>query len=116
MELILLAVTAVLTTLAISYCQNIPLYSDAQRIWGEWAAWGAIALACRYQSHRTTVRSDRSDKEAQLLPIWSKPRLEKPATVLALLSVSCFCISIRFSDEKLRWTYVSVVRLNLLIP
>ena len=110
MELTHLAITTVLTTLATYYLQYSPLYTNSQRVWGEWAAWGAITLACRYRSHRSATTSDDSDKEAQSQPEWGRKHLEKPATVLALLFVASFCLSIRFSDEKLHWTYVSFGR------
>lgn len=115
MEVTLLAVTTVLTNLATTYLQYSPLYTDGQRVWGEWAAWGAIALACRHHSRKSTSKGDESDKEAQSQPKFTNSRVEKPAIVLSLLLIASFCVSIRFPDQKLQWTYVSADEANDLI-
>jgi hypothetical protein len=110
MELTWLAITVVLATLGTSYLQHTTVYSHGQRIWADWAEWGLIALACRFYHSRSHSRSESViDKEAQPFPR-NKPRLEKPATVLALLLVAAFCATERFADAELQWSYVGIPR------
>lgn len=112
MEPTLLAITGVLSTLGILHLQSSPLFLESQRIWGEWAAWGLIALACRFYSRTAATPDDLvDDKEAQPTPRWTKPQLERPAAILALLFVASNCITVNTSQEMLQWSFVSLLKL-----
>ncbi len=108
MEHTISSLAGVLSTLGISYLQTLPETSTSHRVWTEWAAWGSIALACRiYTARSTSQPNSPNDKEAQYLPKWIRPRLEKPAAAIAILFIASFCITIPFSEQILKWAYVS---------
>lgn len=108
MEPVLLAITTVLASLVTLYLRTNHLQSG-QLVWAEWASWGLIALTSIFLSRKTIFKADAiQDKEAQIVPTWSKPRLEKPTTVLASLLVASFYLASQFSEDGLQWSYVSV--------
>lgn len=111
MEPTLLAFAVILGSLAALYLQPDDQLPARSSIWIEWVIWGLITLFSRLCSCQTVVGDEVvEDKEAQILPKWSKPSLEKPATVLAALFFGVFLIQTQHQNSLLQWSYVSLAQ------